>query len=63
MIRLYSPYCMPTAGAIIPQSKEVSRMAIYKRGENWYVDFTFQRQRIRHAGLGSASHFVLKVRS
>jgi hypothetical protein len=49
MIRLYSPYCMPTAGAILPQSKEVSRMAFYKRGDNWYIDFTFKGQRIRES--------------
>ena len=24
-------------------------MAIYQRGENWYIDFTFKGQRIRES--------------
>jgi hypothetical protein len=38
-------------------------MVTYKQGKNWYIDFTFKGQRIRYAVLGSASRFVLRVRS
>ena len=37
-------------------------MAVYQRGQNWYIDFVFKGRRIRRAGLGSASRFVLRVR-